>query len=190
MKTTFILVIIFVSSIGFSQNTYDYAPSKKYPFGRPHPDAPQQIKDYAPMIGTTKCQSFSKNPDGTWAEPVDMLWTFKYIMNGMGVQDETLKSDGTHSGSIRQYSADSSRWYVHYYTNRRVSTVLSVWEGNLEDGKIILYKDQPAPNGTEGYFRLTFSDITDDSYKWIGEWVDKSETVVFPTWRIECAGKL
>jgi len=190
MKSLITIAFLLLANFAFSQASFDYAPSEAHPFGQPNPDAPAQIKDYEPLIGKSKCQSFSRNADGTWADPVDMFWTFKYIMNGMGVQDETLKSDGTHSGSIRQFNTDSSRWYVHYYTNRVANPVLSVWEGNLEDGKIILYKDQPAPNGTSGDYRITFSDFTDDSFNWIGEWIDKTQSVVFPTWRIECTKKL
>ncbi|ULC60281.1 hypothetical protein MBM09_04650 [Flaviramulus sp. BrNp1-15] len=49
-----------------------------------------------------------------------------------------------------------------------------------------MYKEQTAPNGTEGFYRLTFYDISKSGYKWVGEWVDKSESVVFPTWKINC----
>ena len=108
-------------------------------------------------------------------------------MNGMAVQDETLKSDGRHSGSIRQFIADSSRWYVHYYSAAGPTTVLSAWEGNKKDEKtIVLYRERKAPNGMDGYYRLTFYDISKTGYKWVGEWVDKTEKIIFPTWKIEC----
>ena len=58
-----------------------------------------------------------------------------------------------------------------------------------ENGNIVLYKEQAAPNGAEGFFRLTFYDINKSGYKWIGEWVDKTESVVFPTWKINCNRK-
>ncbi|MEZ4792958.1 MAG: hypothetical protein R2783_05715 [Gelidibacter sp.] len=165
---------------------YDYEPSKEHPFGLPNPAAPPQIKDFEPMIGLCDCKSEAKKQDGTWAEPVEMTWSFKYIMNGMAVQDETLKSDGAHSGSIRQFNADSSRWYVHYYSSNGIPNTLPTWEGNKKEGKMILYKKQKAPNGTEGSYRLTFYDIDKKGYKWIGEWVDNSESFAFPTWKIEC----
>lgn len=165
-----------------------YEPSKKNPFGLPNPDAPAQIKDFAPMIGKCDCKSQARNQDQTWADPIDMVWTFKYIMNGMGVQDETIKSDGSHSGSIRQYHADSARWYVHYYSSATPVSTLSSWEGNLspEKNKIALYRPSKAPNGMDGFYRLTFSDFTDKGYNWVGEWVNGDETIVFPTWKIEC----
>ena len=121
-----------------------------------------------------------------------MTWRFKYIMNGMAIQDETLKEDGAHSGSIRQYSEELSRWFVHYYSTSSVpnakskSTQLSTWAGNLKDGAMILYREQKSTTGAEGYYRLTFSDISPEHFNWIGEWVDKEEKIVYPTWKISC----
>ncbi|HCT53346.1 MAG TPA: hypothetical protein DF712_12910, partial [Balneola sp.] len=77
------------------------------------------------------------------------------------------------SGSIRQFNADSSKWYVHYYASASASPALPVWEGSkVEENKIVLYRRQAAPNGTDGYYRLTFYEITDESFNWVGEWVD------------------
>ncbi len=180
-----VLAILILTAYSAS-GQFEYAASKEYPYGQYNPAAPEQLKDYEDLIGVCDCKSVSRKPDGTWAGPVKMKWTWQYIMNGMGVQDYTLKEDGTHSGSIRQYDKDSLQWNVHYYTSRRTSAVLPVWTGNKKDGKIVLYREQKAPNGTEGFFRLSFYDISKKGYKWIGEWVDISETVVFPTWKIEC----
>ena len=179
---TFLFLLISFSS--YSQ--YEYAPSKEFPFGRANPNAPKQIKDYESLIGACNCKSTSRNQDGTWADPVETTWTWKYILNGMGVQDETLKADESHSGSIRQYIADSSRWYVHWYSSKSPSTTFPVWEGNKKDDKIVLYRERKAPNGADGFYRLTFYDISKSGYRWIGEWVDKGETIVYPTWKIDC----
>ena len=184
-KTNLIIISIFISFTAFAQ--FDYEPSKAFPYGKPNPKAPEQIKDFGPMIGECHCKSITRNQDGTWAEPVDMTWRFKYIMNGMAVQDETLKVDGTYSGSIRQVSADSSKWYVHYYASKYPAQTLSTWEGNKIGDKIILYKEQKAPNGTDGFYKITFYDMDKIGYKWVGEWVSKDESVIYPTWKIECS---
>ncbi|NND12201.1 MAG: hypothetical protein HKN96_13450 [Flavobacteriaceae bacterium] len=187
MKKAIFLSVILCSSLIFSQ--YEYEPSKEYPFGRVHPEAPEQVKDFQPMIGECNCKSVLRNPDQTWAEPETIIWRWKYIMNGKGVQDETLKPDGKHSGSIRQYIADSSRWYVHYYSNFLPSTTLPAWEGNKKDGEIVLYREQKAPNGMDGSYKITFYDMNESGYKWKGEWVDKEEKIVYPTWTIACTRK-
>ncbi len=181
-----ILILAFLCTLfGNSQN--EYAASDKHPFGLPNPKAPEQIKDFEGLIGTCNCTSITRNQDQSWAEAQNMTWEWKYIMNGMAVQDETLKEDGNHSGSIRQFIADSSKWYVHYYSSNFPTPTLPTWEGGKKDnGNIVLYRDQTAPNGMEGFYRLTFYDIDDSGYKWIGEWVDKTEKITFPTWKIDC----
>jgi ketosteroid isomerase-like protein len=174
----------------YSQSTTSYAfePSPEHPFGLPNQAAPPQLLDFAPLIGECDCTSVSRNADQTWAEPVAMTWRFKYILNGMGVQDETLKADGTYAGSIRQFNADSSRWYVHYYTSVAAAPTLPAWEGNRVDttGKIILYRDQAAPNGTPGWYKISFYEVNEAGFKWLGEWVNKDESFVYPTWKIDC----
>ena len=177
--------------IGISLNaqklSFPYEPSAENPFGLLNPEANPAIKDFEPMIGLCNCVSQARNADQTWAEPEAMTWRFKYIMNGMAVQDETLKANGVHSGSIRQFNSDSLKWYVHYYTSSTAVATLPAWEGKrAAEGEVVLFKEQKAPNGAEGFFRLTFYDISAESYKWIGEWVDKTESVVFPTWKIDC----
>ncbi|MCL6296648.1 hypothetical protein [Jejuia spongiicola] len=186
MKKAYITIVLIITSItAFAQ--YEYDVSETYPYGKANPNAPDQIKDFDTLIGECNCKSTSRKQDGTWNSTIDMIWRWKYIMNGMGVQDETLKVDGGHSGSIRQFIADSSKWYVHYYSSKSPSLTLSTWTGNKQaNGNIVLYRKQKAPNGMDGFFRLTFYDITKIGYKWIGEWVDFSEKIVYPTWKIEC----
>ncbi|MEZ4852062.1 MAG: hypothetical protein R3B93_26350 [Bacteroidia bacterium] len=163
-----------------------YLPTSEHPFGQVNPEAPSEIKDFDPMIGKCYCESITRNQDGNWNEPAEMIWIFKYIMNGMAVQDETFKMDGTYSGSIRQFDPETSRWVVHYYSTGPIPTTLPSWLGGKKGEKIILYREQKAPNGMEGFYRLTFSDMTKEGYKWIGEWVNTDETIVYPTWKIDC----
>lgn len=189
MKYLFSLLLLsMLSSNLFAQ--YDYEPSADQPFGKLNPAAFPQTGDYEPLIGISTCKSQSRASDGTWNNEVDMLWKWKYIMNGMAVQDETLKADGLHSGSIRQFNADSAKWYVHYYASSSAVASMPVWEGTKTDeGKIVLYREQKAPNGLDGFYRLTFSEITDGGFNWIGEWVNVDESIVFPTWKITCIKK-
>ncbi len=180
---SFLFCLLVVSM--YSQ--YLYEPSPDHPYGLPNPDAPQELLDFAPLIGECQCKSVSRNVDQTWGDTIMMTWRYKYIMNGMAVQDETLKEDGQHSGSIRQYIADSNSWYVHYYSSAGPSTTLPVWEGNKnEDGDIILYREQKAPNGTDGFYKINFIDISTDGFNWLGEWVTPTESYSYPSWKIYC----
>ena len=109
MKNLILLLILFATTFAFSQSEYEA--SENNPYGIKNPKAPEQLDDFKPLIGMCDCDSESRNPDGTWAKAVKMTWKYKYIMNGMAIQDETLKADGKHSGSIRQFSKDSLKWY-------------------------------------------------------------------------------
>lgn len=165
---------------------YDYEASVEHPFGLPNPEAPEQIMDFAPMIGECDCTSVKRNPDSSWDSPKKMLWRFKYILNGMAVQDDAFVEDGSYGGSIRQFIPDSTRWYVHYYSYNFPTTTLPAWEGTRNDSSIVLYNAQKAPNGMEGFYKITFYDMVDNGYKWKGEWVNTDESIVYPTWTIEC----
>ncbi|MBX2845452.1 MAG: hypothetical protein KTR13_04480 [Saprospiraceae bacterium] len=187
MKHTLLLFSFTVIALVSHSQGYQYEPSAEFPYGQINPEAPAELSDWAPLIGKCNCTSEVRNKEGNWDGPTDMQWVFKYIMNGMAVQDLTLKADGNHSGSIRQYNVDSTKWYVHYFASNTPTATLSSWEGTKhEDGNIVLYRDQTAPNGMEGYFRLTFSNISTAGFNWVGEWVNKAETITYPTWRIVC----
>lgn len=185
-KITLLFCISLCTNILFAQ--YEYEPSKKHPFGQANPEAPKQIKDYDELIGTCNCKSSKKGQDGKWEESVDMTWTFKYIMNGMAVQDETLKADGIHSGSIRQYDKDSLHWNVHYYATAGTPKTLQSWQGNRRGNEITLFSPSKAPNGIDGFYKITFSDISKTGFNWLGEWIEKKvdNKISFPLWKIEC----
>lgn len=192
MKRTATLVsILLYCTLVTAQDAYVYRPSEQYPFGQPHPEAPKEVTDYAPLIGISDCRSVSRVSQTEWADTVSMEWHWKYLMNGWGVQDETFKADGKHSGSIRQYNADSAQWYVTYYASATATPTLRTWAGDArESGDIVLYNPQPAPNGTEGYYKIQFTDITDEGFNWEGEWTDVAETIHYTTWRIFCKKRL
>jgi hypothetical protein len=182
-----VLTFLFCLLPSFLLAQYNFEPSQENPFGKLNPNAPHQVGDFAPLIGSSNCESMSRKADGSWNDAVSMIWNWKYIMNGYAVQDETLKEDGIHSGSIRQFNADSSKWYVHYYTNSSAVQTLPSWEGSKrENDTISLYREQQAPNGMDGFYRLTFYDISAETFEWIGEWVSPDESITYPTWKISC----
>lgn len=188
----FILLLAMAMYINMNaQEATSYSPNSEFPFGKPNALAPKELQDFAHMIGISDCESQSLRPDGSWADPVNMTWTFKYIMDGMAVQDETIKEDGRHSGSIRQFSADSTKWYVHYYSTSRISTT-SRYQGTKEGADIVLYKsvsDITTADNKKLFFRLTFSDISPKGFQWRGEWVEPDKTgdkEYGVTWKIGC----
>ncbi len=187
-----ILILLSLNLNAKNLPLYIYESNVNQPFGKVNPNAPQQIKDYQLMIGKHECLSVARNPDQSWGEPVNMIWSFKYIMNGLAIQDTTLKADGNHSGSIRLYDEKNNQWQINYYSSQvnPKAKSLPMWTGGKKDAKLVYYRDQKAPNGTQGYFRLSFYDISANGFKWIGEWTDKREKSTYPTWKIECKKKM
>jgi uncharacterized protein (TIGR02246 family) len=190
LTMNYLLLLFLIPSVAFGQISTEYVASSSNPYGKLNPEAPREVADYAPLIGTCDCISTARNADGSWADPQNMTWKWSYIMNGTAVQDESIKEDGSHSGSIRQFIADSSKWYVHYYTNTKPLTVLPAWEGGKRGDSIVLYREQKAPNGMDGFYRITFSKINELGFEWLGEWVDSAENIQYPTWRISCKKRL
>lgn len=187
MRTTTLLALLICSLQTYAQD-YAYLPNNEHPFGQLNPKAPREVGDYAEMIGICDCLSVARIDQNTWADTIKMTWTFKYIMNGMAVQDETHKVDGLHSGSIRQFNADSSQWFVHYYSTA-ATPQLGSWHGNRTGNEIILYRDQPSPQGIPGFYKITFSNISENGFDWLGEWVSQDESFHYPTWKIYCKKK-
>jgi len=153
-------------------------------------DAPASTADFEDIIGTCDCKSISRNPDGSWADTLNMVWKFKYIMNGFAVQDEVWRENGLYAGSIRQYQPDSAKWVVTYFSYPAVPMSPGVWHGNKDGNDIVLYMDQTAPNGMDGKSKLTFYNINSSGFSWKGEWVDTAETFSYPIWNIYCDKRL
>ncbi|WP_223789850.1 hypothetical protein [Marinicella meishanensis] len=176
--------------LGFAASTevveYPYAVGPQQPHGQLNPAAPKQLADFQPMIGSASCESVVRVDQQTWAEPVAMTWVFQYIMNGMAVQDITLKADGGHSGSIRQYDVANEQWNIHYFSTSTPTPQLPVWTGGKAGERLVFWREQAAPNGMSGHYRLTFYDMTASGYRWIGEWVSEDLSITYPTWKINC----
>jgi len=189
MKKVFFLFLFMTSLSGCliaqASEWQKYEPNEIHPYGMRDPQAPASLDDFAPMIGTCDCKSQSRNPDGTWQDSVDMIWTFKYIMNGTAIQDEVWR-ENSYATSIRLFNPDSAVWVVSYHSNPSVSMRTPTWIGKKADKDIVLYMDQMAPNGMEGSSRLTFTDISFDGFHWRGEWVNEEQGIVYPFWLIWC----
>ncbi len=186
MRISFLFTLLLFGSILLYAQDYTQEVSKSSPYGQPHPDAPDAIKDWEELIGTCICKSVTRIDATTWGDTLSMTWKWQYILNGWGVQDHALKSDGTHGGSIRQFIPDSAKWYVHYYSNVGPTPVLPAWSGTRNGDRIVLYNRQKAPNGMDGFYRITFSDIKPTGFNWEGDWISIDQSIVYPTWRIYC----
>lgn len=182
---TVAFLAINISTFAQDSNWQQYEPSPENPYGLRNPDTPDQLDDFAPMIGTCDCYVEKRNPDGTWQDRTAAIWSFKYIMNGTAIQDE-IWHDGIYATSIRQFHTDSLLWVVPYMSFPGVTTTPSTWLGKKEGEDIVLEVPRKSPGGMDGISRLTFSNISSEGFEWRGEWVNEAQKIVYPFRRISC----
>jgi hypothetical protein len=190
-KKRSLMIVVFLClslSMAFGQSNIDmqYEATKKHPFGQANPVLGDASTNWSEMIGKCNCRSLRRNPDQSWADTTDMVWEFKYVMNGTAIQDISWLPNNTYTSSIRQYHADKREWYVTFFGSAGVSNQPRTWEGIRKDDQIVLFNDQTAPNGTEGKYKITFSEISDEEFNWNGTWVNMDESFEFLTWQIWC----
>lgn len=132
------------------------------------------------MIGKFICQD-SMLVDGTWKES-KATWESSYILNGFGVKD-TYRNDDYAGTSIRFFSKRQAKWQVHFFGMPGEHTGL--WEGEAFDGKMIMRQKRTGPNGENLESKLTFYNITENSFDWKGELrnLDKGTSTV--NWKIK-----
>lgn len=158
LVSLFIVLLPLPARAQIQISDFPYSVTPEQPYGSYNPEAPVELKDFEPMIGSSLCESVQRNPDGSWQDTTDVIWEFRYIFDGKAVQDITWKGDGNHSSSIRQFNADSSKWAVTYFSANNANFNPPGWYGGKTDnGNIVLTRPQQAPgSGTPGTNRLTF----------------------------------
>ncbi len=162
----------------------EYDPSPEHPFGRPNPQAPSELAQFAFMIGKNNCSEERLNSaSGEW-ERSERTWDAHYFLNGYGIFDSG-KSTSSVNSNARIFDTVSNQWQVTFFSMPVYGS--GVWKGGLEGNNIVLKQAQKAP-GTQldGFSRLTFSNIGKEGFDWAGEWVSEDGSIVFPFWRISC----
>lgn len=162
----------------------EYDPSPANPFGLPNPAAPQQIAQFAFIIGKSDCtEERLNNATGEWQSSA-RTWDGHYIMNGFGIFDSG-KSASSANSNIRVYDESRGQWQVTFFAMPSYSS--SVWKGGLESENMVLKQPQQAPGTSlDGFSTLTFSNISNQGFEWSGEWISEDGSIVFPFWRVSC----
>jgi predicted Zn-dependent peptidase len=135
----------------------DYEPSDAHPFGRPHPDAPPELSQFAFMIGEFDCTDTIRRPDGARIE-FPAVWGARYFLNGYGIQDHYW-SPTFSTSNIRIFDPDAGRWKITFF--RMPGYQSGVWEGGLE-GEQLVFRN----NGRTSGPGLTFHNIRDNGFDW------------------------
>lgn len=155
----------------------EYEPNPSHPYGKINPDAPPETNQFDFMIGEFDCTDKIQNQKGEWSE-TKVVWNSTYFLNGYGVQDKFWSKSIVASGT-RIFDKKKGKWIVNYFQTFP-TYFAGVWEGKKEGDKMIMR----AARG-ENESRLTFHNIKENGFDWIGETVTK-EGKATPFWIISC----
>lgn len=191
MKTLFKLLILpalFLTNL-YNQNLSaqevqlktEYEPSAAYPYGRPNPEAPEELQQYAFIIGTCECQvERFRYPDGK-SISYKAVWKNSWTMNGWAIEDRVF-SEKDAPISVRIFDDQAKKWKLTYFIPKPY--YVGEWVGQKIGNKIVLEKDEPLA-GKKATSRLTFYNISEKGFKWMSENIFEDGSV-FVDWKFDC----
>lgn len=142
-------------------------------YGKPNPNAPKEISQFAFLIGKWRCDAKIKGENGTW-QLFQATWIGRYILDGYVIADEFRMTDS--SGKLvmlgqnyRSYSSDRRSWIMKWH-EALTSTWLDLGPAELGGVRVsdtsITFKGHFPPNEIH---RMTYSNISEDHFTWKGE---------------------
>lgn len=162
----------------------DYESSAAYPFGRPNPSAPAELRQFDYMVGAFDCMDRALQRDGSW-KGIKTTWKAYYFMNGHAVQDIHWKQ-GYATTNLRFYDAATGKWQVTWFKIPPYG-FSSGSQGAQEGENMVMRREEEGPDGKKVVDVLTFFNIQPDSYEWKAErFVDATMPFGGPYWRISC----
>lgn len=146
----------------------------QHPYGKLHPKAPPETAHWGQLAGEWDCTIEALLPNGTWVQGGNAKWVWKYILDGFAVQDlwyqkwidlpaslASINHDfaGTN---IRMYLPAEKKWECVWFANATNTT--SRFQAESSNEKIVMTGETK-----QGLTRITFYDITEDSFDWKSE---------------------
>ena len=157
---------------------HDYDANETFPFGQANPKAPEALHDFHFMIGEFDCED-ELFFNGKWNK-MKGRWITNYTLNGYAIQDYYCNE--VYAGtSLRIYRPDEQLWHVTFFGMPGNHTGL--WKGSRDENRIVLTSEQQTPTSEPVTSRLSFSNISDDGFDWLGERVN-ADGEATPNWKI------
>ena len=148
----------------------------------PHPAAPEALSHMAPLIGEWRMQVWNLSGDGQWRESAPAQWSFDWALEGYAVQDlwiapaydVTLEDPArrTIGTNLRRVDPVSGSWEMAWLTNGPGQTLRFTAQSTPDQ----IVMESVAPHFTGAPTRITFSDMTQDSFAWRLERAADGET--------------
>lgn len=147
-------------------------------FGAAHPDAPPEGRAFARLVGLWRAEVEIRGQDGSWARDGAALWAWQYALDGFATQDLWFQSIEDLSSYLRPlgrpymltglriFEPGSGRWRIAWAANGagKIGVDFGTLDGEMRGEDVVLTSETQF-----GHQRITFSEITDDSFLWTSE---------------------
>jgi len=144
-------------------------------YGKLNPDAPQELAQFAFLIGPWRCAVKLKREDGSW-ETLEARWEGRFILDGYAIADEyrmTSRAGGllVLGVNLRAYNPAKKAWSMKWL-NALVGSWVDLGPEELggvqADGQRITYCTKE-PVAAHALTRATYSSISGDHFSYRGE---------------------
>ena len=142
-------------------------------YGKPNPNAPKELSQFAFLIGRWRGEAIVKGEDGA-PQSFQVTWVGRYILDGYAIADEFRMADAQGNlvmlgQNYRSYNTEKKTW-VMKWQEALTSTWLDLGPEELggvtANNAFIAFKARFRPDEIH---RITFSNISEDHFTWRAE---------------------
>lgn len=147
----------------------------EHEYGRPNAKAPQELSQFAFLIGKWRGEARLKREDGAWGT-LNASWEGRYILDGYAIADEyRMTTQESHllvlGVNLRSYDAKKKAWNMKW-----LNALSGTWTdlgpeelgGVVADGNAISYC-MKEPVAQHAFTRATYVKISSDRFSWRGD---------------------
>jgi hypothetical protein len=143
--------------------------------GRPNPNAPPALSQFAFLIGRWRCEAKVRSANGDW-QTLQATWLGRFILDGYAIADEYRMTDASGElivlgMNLRAYDAAKKTWNIKW-----LNALAGTWTdlgtdelgGVTFDGQSVIYAFRE-PVAAHPYTRATYTNISTTHFTWRGE---------------------
>ncbi|MEM7359663.1 MAG: hypothetical protein AAF431_11245 [Pseudomonadota bacterium] len=144
--------------------------------------APPELQHWGKLVGqwTTTEESLKRDGSG-WQSSKGADWDFFWAYDGWGIQDNytspsmsyELEDESTRvrGTNLRIYNTKEKKWILTWLTP--TSTEPNSFTALSTDEEVVMLNEKPNAQGN--YSRITFFDMTEETFEWKLEWSKDQE---------------
>lgn len=175
MKNTFPFIVTLTATaiLTASLLTSPIAYASQFTPGEMADGAPPELAHWGKLVGRWSTTEESLKPDGSeWVPSPTADWNFFWSFDGWGIQDvytspptaialddESARQRGIN---LRIYNPAEEKWVLTWLTPK--STTPQTFTAQSNDDEIVMFADAINPQGFHS--RITFFDMTDETFEW------------------------